>query len=551
MPLELKLTVDGQPAAQYDVLDAFTNRVIAKVINGEQYGALRTGDYHLAVKPYSSEGQEISFTDDIEHQAGTVQQVDLKSGIKIEPQDLAAKMWRWSAIRTDDPGTTVQWQSGSHSFMALASSEYLIEFQPNGGASGSVLWPQKIQVQPGQQAILNINSGLRLDIPQQLLTNLSHWRVVHAGNPAQIVQELDANNRTIILPPGDYQISTAGVGTEFQWVTWPQKIQVQPGQQATFTINSGMRLEMPQEIASSLSHWQVRAFGSDRVIQQLDANHRITILPPGDYQVASTGVGTEYQPVIWPQKIQVQPGQQATFTINSGMRLEMPQESAGRLSHWQVRPFGTDQVIQELDVNHRTTILPPGNYQVASTGMGTEYQPVTWPQKIQVQPGQQATFTINSGMRLEMPQEIASRLSHWQARAFGTGRVMQELDANHRATILPPGDYQVASTGVGTEYQPVTWPQKIQVQYGKDSTVSLDCGLRLIGPGSGLAYEFSLKDETGRGLEEWKGPTLQLVPPGKYSLEARSNLSTGWKKIQNNVVIKPGTITEITVPVLQ
>jgi hypothetical protein len=105
--------------------------------------------------------------------------------------------------------------------------------------------------------------------------------------------------------------------------------------------------------------------------------------------------------------------------------------------------------------------------------------------------------------------------------------------------------------GVGTEYQPVTWPQKIQVQFGKDSSVKLDCGIRLTGPGSGRGYRFSLKDDTGRNLEEWSSEILQLVPPGKYSLEARPNSSASWKKIQDKVVVKPGSIAEETVPVLQ
>ena len=154
-------------------------------------------------------------------------------------------------------------------------------------------------------------------------------------------------------------------------------------------------------------------------------------------------------------------------------------------------------------------------------------------------------------MRLEMPQQIASKLSRWRVLRFGNEHAMVELDANHQTTVLPPGDYQISTAGVGNEYNYLVWPQKIEVQFGKDISVKLDCGIRLTGPGSDRGYRFLLKDDTGRNLEEWGSEMLQLVPPGKYSVEGYSKSSADWKTIQNNVVVKPGSVTEITVPILQ
>jgi len=470
VPLELKVTVGGQPAYQYDALDAFTNRVIAKIENGEQRGALRTGAYHVAVKPYGSEGQQTLFTDEIDHQAGVTQQVDFKSGIKIEPADVASKISRWSAARADNPGTTAQWQSGSHSFMALAPGEYLVELQ-SADTGSSTVWPQRIQVLPGQQTTLSINSGLRLAVAPELVSTLNRWQLVPFGNPSQVIQDLSRDTLTGIVPPGEYLIKSVGHGT-YNWITWPQKIQVQPGQQATFAINSSLRLDVPADVINTLNRWQVVRFGN------------------------------------------------------------------------------ASEVIEDLDRDHRTTILPPGEYQIKSVGHGT-YNWITWPQKIQVQPGQQATFAINSSLRLDVPADVINTLNRWQVVRFGNAsEVIEDLDRDHRTTILPPGDYQIISLAQGT-YDWVTWPQKIHVSVGSTGALKLDSGIRLVGPGIGRNYYFSVLDASGRTVEEWQSNAFQLLPLGKYAIEARADGAQAWKRIADGAEVRPGSLTDINVPVLQ
>jgi uncharacterized protein YbdZ (MbtH family) len=287
-------------------------------------------------------------------------------------------------------------------------------------------------------------------------------------------------------------------------------------------------------------------------VQELEAGQRITILPAGEYQVASSGMGTERQWVLWPQKIQVRPGQQATFVMDSGLRLDMPQDLGTKLWRWQVVRSGRlDQVVQELEAGQRITILPAGEYQVASSGMGTERQWVLWPQKIQVRPGQQATFVMDSGLRLDMPQDLGTKLWRWEVvRSGRLDQVVQELEADQRITILPPGEYQIGSSGIGAERQWIVWPQKVQVQSGKQILIKLDSGIRLTGPGSASSSQFQLRDAQGRVLESWEGNAVQLLPPGEYSLEARPNRSTQWKPIGRVVEVRPSGITEMIVPAL-
>ncbi|HZP33677.1 MAG TPA: RHS repeat-associated core domain-containing protein [Candidatus Acidoferrales bacterium] len=237
----------------------------------------------------------------------------------------------------------------------------------------------------------------------------------------------------------------------------------------------------------------------------------------------------------------------STPSTATGIRLDAPPDLVSTLNHWRVVHFGEpSQVVQELDRDHRAAILPPGEYQITSVGQGT-INWVTWPQKVQVQAGQQASFAMNSSVRLDVPQDLVNTLNHWQVVRFGNpSQVVQELDRDHRTAILPPGDYQITSVGQGT-INWVTWPQKVQVQAGQGVAVKLDSGIRLVGPGAERNYDFHALDMSGRTIEEWQDKPVQLLPPGKYTIEARAG-GQGWKRIAQGMEVPPGGLAQVNVP---
>src|SRR5256885_16440985 len=92
---------------------------------------------------------------------------------------------------------------------------------------------------------------------------------------------------------------------------------------------------------------------------------RLMTFPPGEYQVAMQPIQFDSQRVVWPQKVRVEPGQQVTFKLDSGVRLEMPQ-GIGPLWLWQgVRDGTPDQVGQWQYGDQRTMTVPPGGDQGA------------------------------------------------------------------------------------------------------------------------------------------------------------------------------------------
>src|SRR2546428_11134176 len=86
VPVELsvKLFNGDTPPSSFRIVSAFSQRMISRVVNGEQFGPLPSGTYRVAVQQYPDEGQEVLFTDNIQHQAGVPQTVQLNSGIKFE-----------------------------------------------------------------------------------------------------------------------------------------------------------------------------------------------------------------------------------------------------------------------------------------------------------------------------------------------------------------------------------------------------------------------------------------------------------------------------------
>jgi len=114
-----------------------------------------------------------------------------------------------------------------------------------------------------------------------------------------------------------------------------------------------------------------------------------TTLPhPGEYQMAMQPTQFNSQPVVWPQKIQVQAGQTATFKLDSGVRLDMAQNMGPLWQWWLVSQSKPDQAVQRQNGDQRLIVVPPDEYQVATQPNQFDSRPVVWPQKIQVQSGQ-------------------------------------------------------------------------------------------------------------------------------------------------------------------
>ena len=144
------------------------------------------------------------------------------------------------------------------------------------------------------------------------------------------------------------------------------------------------------------------------------------IVPPGEYQLSSSAVGSENQWIIWPQKVEVRAGSGTSLKIDSSMHLDLAPELGNPLWRWAVTPFGNpSQTIQWQSEDERTIILPPGEYQLSSSARGSENQWIVWPQKVQVRAGQQTKLRIDTSLKVNLPPDARNLLWRWEVVRFG------------------------------------------------------------------------------------------------------------------------------------
>ena len=166
--------------------------------------------------------------------------------------------------------------------MVLPPGDYQLAIQPLEQHSKRLVWPDKVRVQPGQYTTVKLDSTVLLDMPKD--APLGRWELVRFGKPDEVVQWQLPSFRTMVIPPGDYQVATLPMDQYSQRLVWPDKVRVQSGQQARATLDSGVRLEMPKD--ASLALWQLVRFGKpEEVIQWQSGSFHTMVVPPGDYQL--------------------------------------------------------------------------------------------------------------------------------------------------------------------------------------------------------------------------------------------------------------------------
>jgi hypothetical protein len=118
------------------------------------------------------------------------------------------------------------------------------------------------------------------------------WAVTPFGNPSQTIQWQSGDERTIILPPGEYQLSSSARGSENQWIVWPQKVQVRAGQQTKLRIDTSLKVNLPPDARNLLWRWEVVRFGRpDPPIQSQPWGPKHSRTPCGGISGADVGEG--------------------------------------------------------------------------------------------------------------------------------------------------------------------------------------------------------------------------------------------------------------------
>jgi hypothetical protein len=439
-PLAIRTWDDADPPFLWRLLEAGTQREVARVERGQVAGKLPSGKYQLTLTRYQFEGQEVIFPKVIDYQEGTKQRLTLRTAIEIDvPQD-AGPIFRWEIVRADNPEEIVQWHYGTHRVMLVPPGEYRLATLPVQFGGHRLVWPQRIRVKEDEHVVVRLASTIKLDMPKEA-GPLHKWETVRTGQPMQIVQWHYGNQRMMLLPPGKYQIAVEPIQFGSERLVWPKEIEVKEDQQEVVRLASTIKLDMPKE-AGPLRKWEIiRAGEPKETIQWQYGNERRMLVPPGKYQIAVEPIQFGSERLVWPKEIEVKQDQQEAFRLNSGIRIDLPKDS-GRLHRWEAVVVGKpDQVVQWHGDKQRTMLLPPGEYQVAIQPTQFTSERLVWPKKVQVEEGF-AGLELDSGIRLISPADTKPEFD-FQFIDLERKKIVQRGSRTWAVQLLPAGNYGV------------------------------------------------------------------------------------------------------------
>ncbi len=372
-------------------LEARNGEETARMERGRLSGPLPPGRYRLALTPFQYEGKEVLFPEVLEHRAAEELRLSFRTAVKIDKSEEAGPLWRWEAVKPDQPDEAVQWHQGGHPLMLLPPGEYRIAVQPSQYTSGRTVLPEKIAVKNGEVEIIKLRSGIKLDMPEES-GPLFQWEAVEAGSPEKSVQWQKGDLRTMVLSPGAYQVAIQPSQYGSGRLVLAEKIEVKPEAFYTLKLRSGIKIEMPKE-AGQLFQWEAVDPGSPgKALQWQKGDLKSMVLSPGTYQVAIQPAQYTSERLLWPEKLAVQDDQIMVLKLESGLRLAGP-EGAKPEFECRFLDVDTKHLVQSARPTWSVQLLPPGRYLVeVRKSSATPWKPAGDP--VQVEAGKIAEVKL-------------------------------------------------------------------------------------------------------------------------------------------------------------
>jgi len=461
-------TDDPDPIHLVRLLEESTGREVARLERGRLLGEVPSGRYQFAVTRFDGQGKEVLYPQAVEYIEGEPLHVQLQSGIELSlPENLVAT---WAVTAKEKPDEILQWHRGGHPVMLLPPGDYQLTLAPTHSEhdAGELRWPATITVKPDDLTTVNLDCGIRLEVPQQA-GSVYLWQVVAAGKPGQVVQWQKGDNRMMLLPPGEYQVAFRPTSSEHDSgrLVWPALVSVKAGEFTSLVLDSGILLDIP-EAAGSIHLWQVVPVGKPKeVVQWQKGNNRRMIVPPGDYQVLFRPEWSEHASgqLLWPETIHVEPHRMTPFRLGSGITLDLP-EGAEPPRRWAA--YRGEELIQWYSSKLREMLLPPGEYRVASIH---DKHPFFWPGEVLVEPGKLTPVRLRSGIRLVGPPgakpELDVRVIDQANQTLIYGR------GTWSPLAIPPGTYRVEiRASAFTRWQLLT--EAVEVTSGEIREIRLE-----------------------------------------------------------------------------
>jgi hypothetical protein len=514
--------------------------------------ALPTGRYRLAMRQFQYEGEEVLFPEVIEYRPGVTIAFPATAGIRIEQQAGTGPLYRWQVSKDDTPEEIVQWHHAEHDVMILPPGSYQVRIQPIQYASEHVAWGNAVTVQPGELTTLRLDSTIQLDWTEAS-GPLYSWSVASVDKPKERLQWQHGNQRTMLVPPGTYQVKTYPYQYASEELAWAEPVLVKPGEQSRLRVDSSIRLDWPEE-SGPLYSWSVASVDKPEERLQWHYGERRTMaVPPGRYQVTAYPIQYASDYLVWPEAVTVTAGQHSAIRMDSTLQLDWP-EGSGRLYSWSVAPVDKPQArLQWHYGDKRLMMLPPGSYRVTVYPIQYASDYLVWPEPVTVEAGKRAAIRMDSTVKLDVPAEFGPLYSWSVAAVAQPQQRIQWQRGEQRTMLAPPGHYRVTIEPTQYNSKPLTWPEAIETAAGKQAVSKLACGIRLVGPaGAKPDFEFQIIRQGETEPLQWARQTWtpQIVPPGTYRIEMRRDSLQPWRALAENVRVEADRIAEVKLEAL-
>ncbi len=334
----------------------------------------------------------------------------------------------------------------------------------------------------------------------------------------------------------------------------------------TFTI------ELPGKLRTPIFKWDVVKAGKpDEVVQTQYGWQPVMLVPPGEYQVAVTVLGTSEkdQRFLWPTVVKIAQDEHVVLNLDSGIILEAPRWAGplwrwdrvpdakgkgtttvgvGPVFRWEVTPASkSDEIVRWHYGTSPVMLLPPGEYRVAIKPTYLENRRLLWPQVLKVEAGAATVLSLDSGLRVELPSQASEGYRWYAANAHKPGEVLMLQDPRHEEMLLPPGKYRVGIQPIADKGETLLWPDEVEVKAGASRVLKLASGLRITAGDKAREGEFRVLDAAGKKSIQWGVGfgTIHPLPPGKYTVLARDGKAAIWLSTKTPVEIDKDQVAEL------
>lgn len=370
---------------------------------------------------------------------------------------LSVNLVRDGAIRIDGlpgvmgsiEGWTLRSVDGTRSINASGNSldgippgRYTISFKVRGFPE-PITFNQEIEIKPNETSYVRLDSGVNVEIAQDLVNSVLDYTVIDAESNRQLFTVRSDMWGAKFMLPGKYRMMLSVRGFD-RPLFLQQTFSVVKGEMSSVKLSSGINLIPDKTAEESVSRITIRDWGSDNVVAVMASDMwGRKFLPSGTYRISFLNRDTDRE-VFLNEPMVVRESSVSSLSVNSFVSLSCIEELKAAVESWSLRESSSGRLIfTTSDLSGAFKFVPPGSYTIFVRNKGGSQEIPA--ESIQVASGERVQRALESGIHLQ-PEEMArNRITSWTIYAKENNLRVDSLGADlWDPKFIPPGSYRIA-----------------------------------------------------------------------------------------------------------